>query len=41
MCEEVYGCECEQGVVGMYNCPRCKAHVEITTDCLTNREVYE
>jgi hypothetical protein len=33
MCDEMYGCVCEKGVVGIYNCPYCKAHVEITTDC--------
>lgn len=36
ICDEVYGCECRNGVVGMYNCPRCKAHVEVTTDCSSN-----
>lgn len=33
MCDEIYGCVCEKGVVGIYSCPYCKAHVEITTDC--------
>lgn len=33
MCDEVHGCSCEKGVVGFYNCWKCKAHVEITTDC--------
>ena len=33
MCDEIYGCECSKGVVGLYNCSHCKAHVEITKWC--------
>lgn len=34
-CDEVHGCECENGIVGYYECTSamCDAKVEITTNC--------
>lgn len=32
-CDEVQGCECEEGIVGFYQCASCDAKVQITTNC--------
>lgn len=34
-CQDVYFCECEQGIISFYSCDNCDAHYQIEKGCTT------
>jgi len=32
-CEEVFGCQCEEGIVSFHICSNCDARIQLTTNC--------
>ena len=32
-CEDIFGCECGEGIVGEYSCAVCHAEITVQTDC--------